>query len=92
MEEVRYIICNLFRGLKEKEQPSAFVLENLNNKNPLRGHIQGSKTWNTIQRRYLEIKKEETVLQSRLSSLKWKKQCNRDVFREWNKWSKASPI
>ena len=44
MEEVRYIICNLFRGLKEKEQPSAFVLENLNNKNPLRGHIQGSKT------------------------------------------------
>ena len=44
MEEVRYIICNLFRGLKENEQPSAFVLENLNNKNPLRGHIQGSKT------------------------------------------------
>ena len=44
MEEVSYIIYDLFRGFKKKQQPAAFALEDLNNKNTVRAHIQGSKT------------------------------------------------
>ena len=36
--------------------------------NILRAHIQASKTWKNLQRSYLEIKKQETAFESRLSS------------------------
>ena len=54
----------------------------LNNKNTLCGSIEGSKTRNNLQRRYLEVTKQEAAFESRQSSLKHNKQCTRDVFRE----------
>ena len=61
----------------------------LKDKNPLRWCIPGSKTTNKLQRRYFEVKKREATYDSQLSSLKRNKYCTRDVFREWNKWSKG---
>ena len=55
----------------------------------MRRCIQGSKTRNNTQTRYLENKKQEATYDSGLSSLKRNKQCTRDVFRERNKWSKG---
>ena len=52
-------------------------------------YVEGSKTTNNLERRYLEVKKQEATYDSELSSLKRNKQFTRDVFREWNKWSEG---
>ena len=54
----------------------------------LHGFVQGSKTTNKLQKRYLEVKKQEATYDWQLSSLKRNKRWTRDDFREWNKWSK----
>ena len=58
----------------------SFCSEDLNNKNT--PNIEGSKTRNNLQRRYLEVKKQEAAFESQLSRLKHNKQCTHDVFRE----------
>ena len=52
-------------------------------------YVEGSKTTNNLEKRYLEVKKQEATYDSELSSLKRNKQFTRDVFREWNKWSEG---
>ena len=44
--------------------------------------IQGSETTNKLQRRCLEVKKQEATYESQVASLKCNKECNRDVSRE----------
>ena len=66
-----------------------FWVRQFKNKNTLRRCIQGSKTTNKLQRRYLEVKQQEATCDSQIPSLKWNKQCTRDFFREWNNWSKG---
>ena len=43
------------------------------NKNTIRRCIQGSKTRNNLQKRYLQITNEEAAYESQMSSLKCKK-------------------
>ena len=58
-------------------------------KNTVRVCIQGSKTTNKLQRKYLEGIKLEATFDTQVPSLKCNKQCNGNAFREWNKWSKG---
>ena len=78
MEKVRYM--QVVQRFGENQQPRDFGLEDLNNKNT--PNIEGSKTRNNLQRRYLEVKKQEAAFESQLSRLKHNKQCTHDVFRE----------
>ena len=57
----------------------SFWFRRFKDKSMLHGCIQGSKTTNKLQRRYLEVKKQERTI---LPSLKRKKQCTCDVTRE----------
>ena len=78
------VYASCLEALKKLETCS-FCFKGFKDKNTLRGFIQGSKTRNNLQRRYLQIKKEEAADDSQISSLNCKKHCTRDVFREWNK-------
>ena len=78
MEKVSYM--QVVQRFGENQQPTDFGLEDLNNKNT--PNIEGSKTRNNLQRRYLEVKKQEAAFESQLSKLKHNKQCTHDVFRE----------
>ena len=60
----------------------SFCFRGYKDKNTLCRCIQGSKTRNNLQKRYLQITKEEAAYESQISSLKCKKHCTRDVFRE----------
>ena len=57
-------------GFQENQQIAAFGLEDLKDKNTLCRCIQGSKTRNNLQTKYLEVKKQEATYDSELSSLK----------------------
>ena len=65
-----------------------FWVRKFNDKNMLFVCIQGLKTTKKLKRKYLEGKKLEATYDSQVPSLKCNKQCNRDVFREWNNLSK----
>ena len=47
-----------------------FWVRQFKNKNTLRRCIQGSKTTNKLQRRYLEVKQQEATCDSQIPSLK----------------------
>ena len=75
IEEVMYIICNLFRGLKEKSNLQ-LLLENILITKTLCADIFKAP------KHEIQLKKQETAFESRQSSLKRRKQCNPDVLRE----------
>ena len=56
------------------------------------GCIKGLEATNKLQRRCLEVKKQEPTYESQVVSLKCNKWCNRDVSREWNEWGKGCSI
>ena len=70
----------------------SFCFRGYKDKNTLCRCIQGLKRRNNLQKRYLQIKMEEIACESQITSLKCKKHCTRDVFREWNKSSKVRLI
>ena len=78
-----------FLDVLRKLATCTFWVKRFKNKTTLRRCIQGSKTTNKLQRKYLEVKQQEHTSDSQLPSLKCNKQSTRDVFREWNKWSKG---
>ena len=65
-----------------KPATCTFWVRRFKNKTTLRRCIQGSKTVNKLQRRYLEVKQHEPTFDSQLPSLKCNKQSTRDVLRE----------
>ena len=63
IEEVKYM--RVVYKFSENKQPAAFKV-----KNTLRRCIQGSKTRNNLQRRYLQIKNEEAAYESQMQNAK----------------------
>ena len=70
----------------------SFCFRGYKDKNTLCRCIQGLKRRNNLQKRYLQIKMEEIAYESQITSLKCKKHCTCEVFREWNKSSKVRLI
>ena len=48
-----------------------------------------SKITNILQKRYLEVKKQESKYEVLISRIKCSKQCTRDAFKGWNVSSKV---
>ena len=93
--EGEHRISNVYGSCLEvlrKLPTCSFCFRGYKDKNTLCRCIQGSKRRNNLQKRYLQIKKEEAAHESPISSLKCKKHWTCDVFREWNKSSKVRLI
>ena len=67
-----YVIC---LGVVRKLATCTFRLRQCKEKNMLHGCIQGPKTRNKLQIKYLEVKEEEATNKSQISSLK----CNNNA-------------
>ena len=68
--------CKVYASCLEplrKLSTCVFSLRDYKDKNTIRRSIQGSKTRNNLQKRYLQITKEEAAYESEMSSLKCKK-------------------
>ena len=78
-EYIRSKVYASYLEVLRKLATCSFWFRRFKDKSTLRGCIQGSKTINKLQRRYLEVKKQEGTIQP---SLKRNKQCTRDVVRE----------
>ena len=78
-EYIRSKVYGSYLEVLRKLATCSFWFRRFKDKSTLRGCIQGSKTINKLQRRYLEVKKQEGTIQP---SLKRNKQCTRDVVRE----------
>ena len=78
-EHIRSKVYASYLEVLRKLATCSFWFRRFKDKSTLRGCIQGSKTINKLQRRYLEVKKQEGTIQP---SLKRNKQCTRDVVRE----------
>ena len=67
-----------FRGFKDKKT--------------LHKCIKASQTKNKLERKYLEVEKQEATYESQISRLKCNKHCTGDVFKKLNQSSKARLI
>ena len=67
-----------FRGFKDKKT--------------LHERIEASQTKNKLQRRYLEVERQEATYESQIPGLKCNKHCTGDAFKKLNQLSKARPI
>ena len=75
-EYIRSKVYASYLEVLRKLATCSFWFRRFKDKSTLRGCIQGSKTINKLQRRYLKVKKHERII---LPSLKRKKQCTGDV-------------
>ena len=81
-EHIRSKVYGSYLEVLRKLATCSFWFRRFKDKSTLRESIQGFKTIRKLQRRYLEVKKQEGTL---LPSLKRKKQYTRDVFSRCNK-------
>ena len=68
--------CKVYASCLEalrKLSTCGFSLRGYRDKNTIRRCIQGSKTRNNLQKRYLQLTNEEAAYESQISSLKCKK-------------------
>ena len=69
-----------------------FRFRGFKNKKTLREWIEASQTKNKVQRRYLEVAKQEATYESQIFRLKCNKHCTGDVFKKLNQSSKAREV
>ena len=81
-EHIRRKLYASYVGISENLRSSSFRFTSSEKTNTLPGCIKGLKGESKLQRRYLDIKKQEGNYEQRLFSFKCNQQCTPDVFKK----------
>ena len=83
-EHIRKKVCASCLGVLRKLATCSSWVTRFKEKDTVRVCIQGSKSTNKLERKYLEGNMLEASYDLQVLSLKCNKQCNGEVFRELN--------
>ena len=81
-EHIRRKLYASYVGIFKNLRTCSFRFTSSENRNTLPGSIKGLKGESKLQRRYLDIKKQEGNYEQRLFSFKCNQQCTPDVFKK----------